>query len=326
MTKRAKWLTGRIEASAVLGAILLAAFFTLGTRGLWLGNMPHILTLTAQIGVIAIGQALLMISGEFDLSVGSVFACAGVGFIAAMDLGLGAWASLLIALAMCGAIGAINGLFTLRFKVPSMIVTLGAMFVYRGVVYITTRGLGLHIPHSERNSLLVRLLGGAPLGFSSSILMLVLIMAAFMVVLSMTPYGNHLFAVGADARSAQSCGVSPVRTKLIAFIICSALAGFSGIMVACQETTVYASSGKNAELESIVAAVVGGCALSGGIGSIWGTVLGAFIMSSLRGGLLMLGAPSYWYVSFVGMILIVFMVLSKQLGGLYGMSRQNGRG
>ena len=325
MRKQVGWLSRHIESSAVIGAIFLAVFFTVGTKGLWIMNLPNILALTALIGIIAIGQALLMISGEFDLSVGSVFAFAGVAFISLMDLGLGVLVSFLCAMILCGVIGAVNGLFTLRFKVPSMIVTLGALFVYRGVVYIMTRGMGLHIPHDARESLLVRLLGGAPLGFSSSILLLGLIMAVFVVVLSMTRYGNHVFAVGADAKSAQSCGVSPVRTKLIAFINCSALAGFAGIMVSCQESTVYASSGKNVELETIVAAVVGGCALSGGIGSVWGTVLGAFIMSSLRGGLLMMGAPSYWYISFVGMILIVFMVLSRQLGGLYGMSGQNGK-
>jgi simple sugar transport system permease protein/ribose transport system permease protein len=325
MRKRVGWLSRHVESSAVLGAILLAVFFTAGTKGLWISNVPNILAFTALIGIIAIGQAVLMISGEFDLSVGSVFAFAGVAFISLMDLGAGVFVSFLGAMILCGAIGAVNGLVTLRFKVPSMIVTLGAMFAYRGVVYIMTRGLGLHIPHDARESLLVRLLGGAPLGFSSSILLLGLITAVFIVVLSMTRYGNHVFAVGADARSAQSCGVSPVKTKLIAFINCSVLAGFTGIMVTCQESTVYASSGKNVELESIVAAVVGGCALSGGIGSVWGAVLGAFIMSSLRGGLLMMGAPSYWYISFVGVILIVFMVLSRQTGGLYGMSGQNGK-
>ena len=325
MLKQFAWLSRHIECSAVLGVILLAVFFTIGTRGLWIMSLPGIIVLTAQVGIIAIGQALLMIAGEFDLSVGSVFAFAGVVFISMMDLGLGVLVAFLIAVVLSGAIGAVNGVFTVRFKVPSMIVTLGAMFVYRGLVYIMTRGMGLHIPHGARGSVLVELLGGSPLGFSSSIVLLIFITAVFSVVLSMTRFGNHLFAVGADPRSAKSCGVSIFKTKLIAFILCSALAGLAGIMVTCQESTVYASTGKNAELESIVAAVVGGCALSGGIGSVWGTVIGAFIMSSLRGGLLMMGAPSYWYITFVGMILIVFMVLSRQIGGLYGMSGQNGK-
>lgn len=327
MTTRVGRLTGRIESSAVIGAILLAVFFAVGTHGLWLRNVPNTLALTAQIGIIAIGQALLMITGEFDLSVGSVFAFAGVAFITLMDFGLGAWASFGLALVLCGAIGALNGLFTLRFKVPSMIVTLGGLFVYRGLVYIMTSGLGLHIPHEERGSVLVKALGGTPLRVQSALVLLVLVAAAFVVILSLTRYGNHCFAVGADQRSAQSCGVSPIRTKWIAFITCSVLAGLSGLIVCCQESTVYASTGRNVELESIVAAVVGGCALSGGVGSIWGTVLGAFIMSSLRGGLLMMGAPSYWYISFVGLVLIVFMVLSRQIRGLYGGAfGQNGKG
>jgi simple sugar transport system permease protein len=266
-----------------------------------------------------------MISGEFDLSVGSVFAFTGVAFISFIDLGFGVLLSFLCAVILSCGIGLVNGLFTLRLKVPSMIATLGARFVYRGLVYIFTSGIGLHIPHDSRDHLLVRLLGGKPLGFSSSILLLGVISVAFMLVLSSTRYGNHVFAVGADPRSAQSCGVSPMKTKMIAFILCSALAGFAGILVTSRELTVYFSTGRGAELEAIAAAVIGGCVLSGGVGSIWGAILGAFIISSLRGGLLMIGAPSYWYISFVGMILILFMVLSRLMGGSYGKPGPNGK-
>ena len=324
MRKHAASMLNRIEASAVIGSIGLALFFTIGTKGLWLGNLLNIIELTSIIGIVAIGQALLMISGEFDLSVGSVFAFAAVVFVSLMDLGFGALGAFVGAMVVSGTVGFINGLLTLRFKVSSMIVTLGAMFVYRGLVYILTSGVERSMPPEMRTSTLVKLLGGKPLGFSSVILLLGLTMVLFVMILSMTRYGNHVFAVGADAWSARSCGVSPVKTKMIAFIICSALAGFAGIIVTCKELTAYSTTGKEVELETIVAAVIGGCSLSGGVGSIWGTVLGAFIISSLKGGLLMMGAPSYWYVSFVGMILILFMVLSRLIRGLYGTTDQNG--
>jgi simple sugar transport system permease protein len=324
MRQHATSILNRIEASAVLGTIGLALFFTIGTKGLWIGNLPNIVELTSIIGIVAIGQALLMISGEFDLSVGSVFAFAAVVFVSLMDLGLGTLAAFVGAMLLSCGVGLINGLLTLRFKVSSMIVTLGAMFVYRGLVYILTSGVELSMPPDARVSILVKLLGGKPLGISSLIILLGVTMTVFVMILSKTRYGNHVFAVGADAWSARSCGVSPIKTKMVAFIICSALAGFAGIVVACKELTVYSTTGKEVELETIVAAVIGGCSLSGGVGSICGTVLGAFIISSLKGGLLMMGAPSYWYVSFVGMILILFMVLSRFIRGLYGTTGQNG--
>jgi len=325
MIRRVAPVARRIESSAIIGVIILALFFTIGTKGLWLGNLSKTLLLTSEIGIIAVGQALLMISGEFDLSVGSLFAFTGVAFISFINMGLGVLLAFLFTIILSCGIGLVNGFVTLKLKVPSMIATLGARFVYRGLVYIFTSGIGLHIPHSSRNNPLVKLLGGAPLGFSSSILLLGIITAVFMALLSSTRYGNHVFAVGADPKSAQSCGVSPEKVKIIAFIICSALAGFAGIISTCRESTVYFSTGRGIELESIAAAVIGGCVLSGGVGSIWGAVLGAFIISSLRGGLLMIGAPSYWYISFVGMILILFMVLSRLMGGFYGKLGQNGK-
>jgi simple sugar transport system permease protein len=320
----AKSILNRTEASAVLGSIALALLFTIGTKGIWIRDLPYILELTSVVGIVAIGQALLMITGEFDLSVGSVFAFAAVVFVSLMDLGLGAPLALVCAMLVSCGIGLVNGLVALRFRVSSMIATLGAMFVYRGLVYILTSGVELAVPRGARASVLIRLLGGRPLGFDTSIIVLGLTMTVFVVVLSATRYGNHAFAVGADPWSAQSCGVSPERTKMIAFAICSALAGLSGIVVTCKELAVYSTTGQDAALETIAAAVIGGCALSGGVGSIWGTALGAFAISSLRGGLLMMGAPSYWYITFVGMILILFMVISRLIRGSYGTTGQNG--
>jgi ribose/xylose/arabinose/galactoside ABC-type transport system permease subunit len=324
MRQHAASILNRIEASAILGSTGLALLFIVATKGIWIGNFLDTLDLTSIIGIVSIGQAFLMITGEFDLSVGSVFAFIAVVFVSLMDLGLGMFAALVCAMLLSCCVGLVNGLLTLRFKVQSMIVTLGAMFAYRGLVYILTSGVQLSVPHDLRASILVKLLGGKQLGFSSSILILVVVMMIFVMILSTTRYGNHVFAVGADAWSAQSCGISPEKTRLVAFIICSALAGFSGILVTCKELAVYSTTGQDAELETIAAAVIGGCSLSGGVGSIWGTVLGAFIISSLRGGLLMMGAPSYWYVTFVGMILILFMVISRLIRGFYGTADQNG--
>ena len=125
-------LLGRVETGVVIGTLLIVLFFVASTDGAWLSSIPSVLRVAAPIGVIAIGQALLMTSGEVDLSVGSVFAVAGVVFIWAMDaLGIGVVPSMLCALATACAIGFLNGVLTVRFRVPSMIVTLGGMFVYR---------------------------------------------------------------------------------------------------------------------------------------------------------------------------------------------------
>ena len=315
-----KLFTGRIESSVVLGAILVVLFFSIGTNGLWLNNLPSVLALTAQVGIVAIGQALLMTSGEVDLSVGSVFAIVGIVFITLMDWGVGVIPSMLLAVVVASMIGLINGLITVKFKVPSMIVTLGAMFVFRGLAFILTTGFSLSIPRANRDDALIGLIDDRTLGISHAVVILVLLTAFFVFLLGRTRLGNHIFAVGGDPDSALANGVSPDRVKTIAFVLCSMLTGIAGVVVVCQEGAVYSTSGRLMELETIAAAVIGGCTLRGGVGSIWGPVLGVFVLSSLKGGLILMGAPTYWYKAFVGMILIGFLIASMLLSNRYGQS------
>ena len=309
-----KSLALRPETGVVIAATLLVLFFAIGTHGLWLNQIPSILRLTAQIGIVAVGQAILMISGEVDLSVGSVFAIAGVVFITAMDrLGLGVMSAMALAMLLALAIGLVNALLTVRFRVPSMITTLGAMFVFRGISYLATQGSSLSIPSDYRHAPIVEAIKFRALGLNGSVVLLIVISAVFVFVLARTRLGSHLQAVGGNAPAALANGVSPgwVRTK--AFVICALLAGLSGIMVTCQEGSVYGTSGLKMELETIAAAVIGGCSLRGGVGSVWGPVLGVFVLASLKSGLLIMGAPTSWYIALVGAILVAFLVASNLL-------------
>lgn len=308
-------LSGRIEASVVVGTILVALLFSIATNGMWLYNLPSLLTLTAGVGIVAVGQALLMTTGEVDLSVGSVYGFTGVTFILLMDLGTGVLPGAVLAVAVAAAIGVLNGVVTTRFKVPSMIVTMGALFAFRGLNYLLTSGSSLSVPRPNRDSAVIALIGGKTAGVSHSIIILLAVTAVFVFVLARTRLGNHIVSVGGNSDSAAANGISPARVKIIAFAICSGLAGLAGIMAVCREGTIYSTSGRLMELETIAAAVIGGAALSGGVGSVWGAVLGAFILSSLKGGLMMMGAPTSWYVAFVGLILIGFLVISRLVNG-----------
>lgn len=304
----------RPEASVVVTAILLCTFFAIGTQGLWLNSIPSVLRLTAQLGIVAIGQALLMTSGEVDLSVGSTFAITGVAFITTMELlGVGVVAALVVALVLASAIGLLNAVLTVRFRVPSMIVTLGAMFVFRGITYLMTQGHSMSIPRELRDNPIVLAIKTRVFELNGSVLLLVILTVLFVLVFAKTRFGSHLQAVGGSASSALANGVSPGMVKTKAFVICSLLAGVSAVMVVCQEGSIYSTSGVKMELETIAAAVIGGCSLRGGIGSVWGPIVGVFILASLKGGLVLMGAPTSWYIAFVGAILIGFLVVSSLL-------------
>lgn len=309
----------RPEASVVVTTVFLIAFFAIGTHGVWLNSIPSALRLTAQLGIVAIGQAILMISGEVDLSVGSVFAITGVAFISAMDvLGLGVVPAMLLALLCACAVGLVNAMFTVKFRVPSMITTLGSMFIFRGITYLMTEGYSLSVPRELREDPLIMAIKFRAFGINGAVVLLLILSALFVFILARTRFGSHVHAVGGNAAAALANGVPPGAVKAKAFVLCSFLAGVSGVMVACQEGSVYSTSGTTMELETIAAAVIGGCTLRGGLGSVWGPVLGVFVLASLKGGLMLMGAPTSWYVAFVGAILVSFLiaasVMRKRLG------------
>lgn len=312
--KPLKYLAGRPEISVVIGALLLAAFVSIGTHGLWLGGVPSVLRITARVGIVAIGQALLMTAGEVDLSVGSTFAIAGVAFLTLLDSGgLSVLPAMIVSLAMVAGLGLLNGMLTTRFRVPSMIVTLGAMFVLRGLTSAATQGGSISIPHVFRSDPLITVMKTKLLGLNATVFIMLVLMLLFVFVLAKTRFGSHVSAVGGNTDAALANGISPASVKIRAFIVCSFLAGLSGILVTCQEGAVYSTSGSKFELESIAAAVIGGCTLRGGIGSIWGPVVGVSVLSSLKGGLMIMGAPTSWYIAFVGAILVVFLVVSQMI-------------
>jgi simple sugar transport system permease protein/ribose transport system permease protein len=306
-------VTGRIETSVIFGTFLLVLVMAISTHGQWLGNVPSVLRVTSQVGIIAIGQALLMTSGEVDLSVGSVFAIVSVVFIWLTGAGLGVALAIALSLLAGCAIGLVNGFITTNFQVPSMIVTMGAMFVYRGFTFLATRGASLALPGDIRHDPVIAVMKAKLFGLNAPVYALALLVVVFVFVLAKTRFGSNLMAVGGNAGAALANGISPDRVRIRAFVLCSALAGLSGLLILFQEGSVYSTSGIRMELESIAACVIGGCSLRGGVGSVWGAVLGVFVLSSLKGGLVMLGAPTSWYIAFVGAILVGFLVLARIL-------------
>ena len=304
------------ESVAILGFVVSFGIFAALLGGSWLGNVPLLLRDSAWLGIAAIGQALLMTSGEFDLSVGSVFAFTGLCFILLMQAGVGVFPALLFALLIAAAIGLLNGAITLKLAVPSLIVTLGTQFIFRGIIYVATQGFPVTIPDALRSSWLIAALGGEPLGFNNAILFFGAVAIVTAVILGKSKFGNHVCAVGADPRSALSCGISPARTRAICFVACAALAGLAGITSACYFNSVSPTTTEGLAFETIAAAVIGGCSLRGGVGSVWGTVLGAITLTVLRAGLVMLGIDIFLYQILLGIVLVALVAIKTPLGNL----------
>jgi simple sugar transport system permease protein/ribose transport system permease protein len=306
---------------AIVGvAVMLAVFTVIDFSGWWtVQTVSNVTQFTAILAFVAMGQALVIMTKEIDLSVGSVYGLAGVAFIT-MEPTLGVPGSLVLALIIAAFAGFLQAVAVVKGQLPSMIVTLGGLFAARGIIYVWTGGSVHNFSPAARSHPLTRLLGGELFGIDAAIFWLVAVGAILSLVLWATPFGNRLLATGGSRGSAESRGVRTDRIKIAAFVLCSLLAGFAGILTLCNQPQTHVTLGENMELEAISAAVIGGCLLSGGRGSILGAILGALIVVSFRYELIALGAPSSWYITFVGVVLIVAVIFNQTLARFLGHS------
>jgi simple sugar transport system permease protein len=219
-------------------------------------------------------------------------------------------------------LGAINGLIRIWTEIPSFIVTLGTLYVYRGAVWILSGGQliqtlekrAVYTVFNGRLDLINNLLPGA--NFRTSLLWLLGMTLLFQYILVRTRYGNHVFAVGGNPIGALAQGVNVKRVKVINFIISGTLAGLTGILLFSQFKSVRVATGAGMELNAIAAAVVGGTLLTGGAGSIWGALVGAILISTLRTGVVLMDIPFIPADNFeavVGVTIIGAVILNNWL-------------
>lgn len=337
-------LLARPELGSVAGTLLVLAFFivTAGDSGLFSAKgIVNFLEVSAQLGILAVAVTLLMIAGEFDLSVGSMIGFAGIVItIPAVMWGWPVWTTILLAFAVAVAVGYLNGLVVVRTKLPSFIVTLGSLFILRGLTLGLTRLLtgrtqvsGLH-EHSAGDWLApffstaigqdavgwlarIGVIGlradGQPsiTGVPISILWWILLTIAAAFVLSSTRFGNWIYACGGDANAARNLGVPVARTKIILFI-CTACA--ATLFAAIQVLTAGSADtlrGTQKEFEAIIAAVIGGTLLTGGYGSAVGAMFGSLIFGLVQMGIFYTGVDTDWFKLFMGLMMVIAVLFNS---------------
>lgn len=303
------------EITALGATILLTLYFFATVGEPWFNNMPGLLRDVSWLGIVAIGAAVVMISGEFDLSVGSVYAFVSMMFLVLLQHGFGPALAFVLAMGLATAIGLLNGWLVWRFQVPSLLVTLGALFFYRGLVEYVTDGQTIIMPSEIQEGWLIQLLGGKTFGLHNSIYICALVLLAFTIVLARTRFGNHLYAVGGDVNAATATGVPCGAVKIRGFVISSTLAGLAGIITACNLNSVSTTTAGAMEFEAIAAAVIGGVSLMGGLGSAWGAVLGVVTLLSLKNGLILGGVNIFTYQILLGVVLVGIVAFKGILPG-----------
>ncbi|MFJ1654394.1 ABC transporter permease [Streptomyces sp. NPDC088337] len=303
-------LLQRHGALAVLVAVVLVSSFVFPSFGT-LDNAQNIAVQASFIAVVALGMTLVIITGGIDLSVGSVFALGGV--LAAWASQYGIWAALLLPLAVCGAIGTLNGLLIARAGMAPFIVTLATLLGARGLLLaLTDEGATTYLV--PRDSAFAELGQGTVGGFGYPVLIALALFAAGGVVLQRTSFGQSLFAVGGSPDAATLMGLPVARTRVLVYTLSGLLAGFAGALNAARLSSGVTIIGVGMELDAIAAVVIGGTLLIGGAGSVSGTLWGVLLLAVIQNLINQIGSLNSSYQSVVsGGFLIVVVVAQRYL-------------
>jgi ribose transport system permease protein len=289
------------KIGAFLGLILLGLFFSFAnSHFLQVNNLMNIALQTSIVAIVAIGQTYVIIKGGIDLSVGSIAALAGVIAAEMMTSGSPIWLSVLVGVLGGVVCGLINGAIISYGKIPPFIATLGMMGIARGAVLVITDG----IPVSGLPKSFSKLGGGTILGIPMPIIILVIIAIIMAAILARSRFGRSVYAIGSNEKAAYLSGINVNKTKLGVYGLSGLLAGIAGVILTSRLVSAAPTAGQNYELDAIAAAVIGGASLSGGVGTVMGTLIGAFIMGILRNGLNLLGVSYYWQQIAIGVVII----------------------
>src|ERR1700730_648184 len=311
----------KVFSSAEFGPFILligeiAVFSALSPAFLSPGNISNLLAFTPELGMITLGMTLLMIAGEFDLSVGSVFGFAPIVMwtfynthTASLEVGF------MIAMALAVVVGFANGWLVTRLKIPSFLVTLGMLLVVRGTALYVTDGFPQRTWTSD-SALMKVIVGEFSVGglrIFASLLWFILFAVILGYVLTETKAGNWIQAAGGNPDAARARGVRGTHTKILLFILTALISAYAGVTSSIRVSAANPNSGTGYELEVIAMVVIGGTALTGGRGTIIGTIIGVLILRMMRNGIVLVGVPGLAYNIFIGAIILGMMALHSGL-------------
>jgi simple sugar transport system permease protein len=316
-------LLRRPEIGALLAAVVVGIFFwTQNTLFLKADGISNWTDVASTIGIPAVVVALLMIGGEFDLSAGVMTGSAGLMMgILATEVNINIWLAIVLTLLAASAVGFINGYMVMKTKLPSFIVTLATFFILQGVNLGVTKAITNQVSVSGIDTAAGydsanKIFGGtfwSPHDFKITVLWWIAITALATWVLARTRVGNWIFGVGGDANAARNVGVPVARVKIGLFMTTSVVCALTGIMIALRLSSTQAGQGVGDEFQFIIAAVVGGCVLTGGFGSAIGAALGAVIIGMAFIGIQFSGWNTDWRFLFLGVILLVAVLVNNYI-------------
>ncbi len=297
-----------LALAILLLVILVAARFPAFVQP---GNLVNVFNDTSPLILLAIGQMIVILTKCIDLSVAANLALCGM--VAALMNGAGVPLPviLLLVVALGGVLGAVNGLLVWKLGIPSIVVTLGTMTIYRGIIFLMTNGawVNAHQMTDAFKALPRTLIAGLPVMSWVAIVAI----ALFTVLLTRTPLGRAFYAVGGNPHAAVYTGINVGRTQFVAFVIAGALAGLTGYLWVARYAVAYVDIADGFELSVVAACVIGGVAIAGGAGSVAGAVLGALFLGVINNALPVVGISPFWQLAISGSAIVVAVAFNSSL-------------
>ena len=305
-------LAGLIALTVVAAAMFIWFSFS-AEHFFQLTNIINVARLVSFTTIVGVGMTLLFISGEFDLSVGSNYAfCTIVLGWLIVARGMAPWTATLIVVGIACLIGVINGVITTVVGVPSFIVTLGMLSLLKGGALVISGGFPFSYP-KELDPSFYSITAGSVGRVPAQVIWMLGVLVIGGLVLRYTLFGYHIFATGGNSQAAQASGIHTRRVKLYCFVITGGLVGLISVLQGGWLRTASPTTGAGFELQVIGAVILGGVALFGGEGSVYGTFIGAFILGMMQNGIILSGVNANWTRVAIGAIIIVAATLDVTL-------------
>jgi ribose transport system permease protein len=289
-------------------ALLCLIISVIAPRFLTVNNLRNVMTQVSVNAVIAAGMTFVILTGGIDLSVGSILAvCGAIAAVITKSTG-NVFLAVIAALIAGALIGLINGLIISKGKIQAFIATLATMTVFRGVTYVYTNGT----PVSGLGQDFTVLGNDKILGMPIPVLVMILIFAASYYILTQIRYGRYVYALGGNEDSARLSGINTQKIKTMVYVLSGIMAAISGIIVTSRIGSASPNAGSGFELDAIAAVVLGGTSLSGGEGSIIGTIIGAIIIGVLNNGLNLMNVSPFYQLIVKGLVILLAVMLDKK--------------
>jgi rhamnose transport system permease protein len=313
--RRLRRLALRLRVSGVLAFLILlgAVFALLSPQFLTAQNLSAIVSNAAILAIVAAAQAVILITRNLDVSVGSImgFAAYLTADFAASHAGIGP-ELVLMPLVIGGALGAMNGLLVAYAKVPPLIATLGTMSLYRGFTYIYAQGQ--EVTSNKLPRWMIQMVDMRFEGVPALVILAVLVVCALAAFLRFYPLGRRIYAVGSNPPASAFFGLRTERIVLFAYVLGGVLCGLAGFLYAARVGTVTVILASGWELTSLAAAVIGGVSVTGGSGTVIGAALGAVVLATIDNGLVLLRVPEFWRMFVQGTAIIAAATADVVIG------------